>query len=81
MGRHKTLSQYDADDDASPQARQRRNAVTRDNREPSTRRMAPGGGNCWCFAPYGHSWPGKDEGAPHPRPAVLGMPFENTERW
>jgi hypothetical protein len=81
MGRHKTLSQYDADDDASPFARQERARVTRDNREPSTRRMAPGSGCCWCFAPYGHSWPGKDSGAPHPRPAVLGAPFEGTERW
>lgn len=24
-------------------------------------------GGCWCGETYGHDWPGKDEGAPHPR--------------
>lgn len=26
-----------------------------------------GGGGCWCGDPWGHDWPGKDDGAPHPR--------------
>lgn len=26
-----------------------------------------GGADCWCGAPYGHDWPGRDDGAPHPR--------------
>jgi hypothetical protein len=25
-----------------------------------------GGRGCWCGQPYGHDWPGKDDGAPHP---------------
>lgn len=24
-------------------------------------------GGCWCGEPSGHDWPGKAEGAPHPR--------------
>ncbi|MEV7422848.1 hypothetical protein [Streptomyces sp. NPDC091212] len=22
---------------------------------------------CWCGEPYGHDWPGRADGAPHPR--------------
>ena len=25
------------------------------------------GDGCWCGEPNGHDWPGKDEGAPHPK--------------
>ena len=25
------------------------------------------GTTCWCGEPMGHDWPGRDEGAPHPR--------------
>ncbi len=25
------------------------------------------GGVCWCEQPNGHDWPGKTDGAPHPR--------------
>ena len=64
---NRTLEQYDRSDDASPQARWARTLARRDNREPSTRRIAPGGGRCWCGADYGHDWPGKAGGAPHPR--------------
>jgi len=41
----------------------------RDNRVPGTRDEDPalGGGDCWCGEPDGHPWPGKLEGAPHPR--------------
>lgn len=47
---------------------------------PRARRTPPEGGkayvgaedtiaafDCWCGGPFGHDWPGKDEGAPHPR--------------
>jgi hypothetical protein len=26
-----------------------------------------GSGNCWCGEAPGHDWPGKADGAPHPR--------------
>jgi hypothetical protein len=46
----------------------------RDNREPSTRRLAPGAdGRCWCGALLWHDWPGKADGAPHPRVAPDGL--------
>jgi hypothetical protein len=65
-----TLSDYDRSGDASPQARQARRALNRpDNREPSTRPERPplGIDGCWCGGQYGHYWPGKAGGAPHPR--------------
>jgi hypothetical protein len=61
------LSDYDRDADASPQARQRRRLLRRDNREPGTRTRAIAGDGCWCGEPWPHDWPGKDEGRPHPR--------------
>jgi hypothetical protein len=39
----------------------------RDNREPSTRGNVKYGTGCWCGEPFGHDWPGKGDGAPHPR--------------
>lgn len=44
----------------------------RDNREPSTTRRplmlgTPDDVRCWCGEPLDHPWPGKDDGAPHPR--------------
>ena len=39
----------------------------RDNRELSTRQAVIGSCNCWCGELPGHSWPGKADGAPHPR--------------
>jgi hypothetical protein len=39
----------------------------RDNREPSTKRLAVGGNCCWCGREKYHEWPGMAEGAPHPR--------------
>lgn len=50
----------------SPQAR----PSFRDNREPSTKRLPPHCGGCWCGEPFPHRWPGKDAGAPHPREAT-----------
>lgn len=43
-----------------------------DNRHPDTipgARILPEGTEprCWCGGGYPHDWPGKDEGAPHPR--------------
>lgn len=40
-----------------------------DNREPSTRHDVLAGDGCWCGEPFGHDWPGKADGAPHPRGA------------
>ena len=68
MTRLPGLSAYDRQGDATPQARQARGLVWRDNREPSTKRRAIAAGGCWCDEPYGHDWPGKADGAPHPRP-------------
>jgi hypothetical protein len=40
----------------------------RDNREPSTVGVsALSAGGCWCGEKNGHDWPGKADGAPHPR--------------
>lgn len=68
MTRLPGLSAYDQSDDATPQARRARAAVAADNREPSTRRGAIGGGGCWCGEPNDHDWPGKADGAAHPQP-------------
>jgi hypothetical protein len=68
MTRLPGLSAYDRQGDATPQARRARGLVWRDNREPSTKRQAIAAGGCWCDEPYGHDWPGKADGAPHPRP-------------
>lgn len=43
-----------------------------DNRDPATipRPLmvgTPDDLRCWCLKPLGHDWPGKDDGAPHPR--------------
>ena len=68
MTRLPGLSAYDRQKDATPQARQARELLWRDNREPSTRDRVLSAGGCWCDEPYGHDWPGKADGAPHPRP-------------
>jgi hypothetical protein len=52
--------------DASNRAKWAR-VTFRDNRDSSTRRLPPHCGGCWCGAPNGHDWPGKDEGEAHPR--------------
>lgn len=68
------LDAYDRDGDASPQARRDRSRMTRpDNRVPGTRPEydRPLGiyGECWCGQQNDHDWPGKADGAPHPREA------------
>jgi hypothetical protein len=62
------LSAYDRQQDATPQARQALGLLWRDNREPSTRGRVLSAGGCWCGELYGHDWPGKSDGGPHPRP-------------
>jgi hypothetical protein len=49
-----------------------RRARFADNRDPATTRRplmvgTPDDKRCWCLQPLGHDWPGKDDGAPHPR--------------
>lgn len=69
MSRLPSLSDYDRSTDASPQARQARAAL----RKPDTwYRPLTGGGGCWCGQSYGHDWPGKADGEPHPRLVKLG---------
>ena len=75
---NRTLEQYDRSGDATPQARAARRF---ENKDPASYQRvlgSGGGGGCWCGADYGHPWPGKDEGAPHPRDwpgRVNGHPF------
>ena len=40
----------------------------RDNRVEETKSASAHGHGCWCGEPYPHTWPGQDEGAPHPAP-------------
>ncbi|WP_329214866.1 hypothetical protein OG352_05380 [Streptomyces sp. NBC_01485] len=44
----------------------------RDSRDPSTTGPpfmvgTPDDPRCWCLEPLDHDWPGKADGAPHPR--------------
>lgn len=43
--------------------------------EPELKTISAGG--CWCGVPLDHGWPGKGEGAPHPRPTRP----DGTPRW
>jgi len=73
-----SLDDYDRSGDATPQAR-------------AYRRYARGSyvsdgpvlhcGGCWCGGEYGHTWPGSDDGTPHPRDwpgRVNGHPFREA---
>ena len=75
MGWHPALDDIEAsagETDAHARTAGRRRQ--RDNREPSTRRLAPGAaGRCWCGDLLGHDWEGKRSGAPHPRVAPDGL--------
>lgn len=53
---------YDGIDSKSPAPK-----VRVADREPAIRVMAGVNLGCWCGQSYGHDWPGKSEGAPHPR--------------
>lgn len=35
--------------------------------DPDPARGVIAAGGCWCGEDHGHDWPGKTEGAPHPR--------------
>ena len=37
------------------------------------------GAGCWCGGPFGHDWPGQDQGAPHPRKDWDGPGAEGAE--
>jgi hypothetical protein len=60
----KGLSQYDKSRDTTPQARAARFAA---NKGPADYLRTIAGPGCWCGGELGHDWPGRDEGAPHPR--------------
>lgn len=59
------LSRYDSSRDATPQARQARHALMGGAKQELPLLGVTGG--CWCGEEQGHDWPGKAEGAPHPR--------------
>lgn len=49
-------------------------ASKRDNRDPATRDAVLAElDRCWCGDPSGHGWPGKADGAPHPRVLPEGL--------
>jgi len=50
--------------DATPQARQARAFADKDAAPYSP---LLGSGGCWCGETFGHDWPGKIDGRPHPR--------------
>lgn len=65
MSRHLTLSEIEDRFD-SPWTRPR--PPTEAQRRESALTMPLGSGDCWCGeAEAWHDWPGKDDGAPHPR--------------
>ena len=45
----------------------------RGGRDPATRNGAIAGSGCWCGDLNGHDWPGKADGAPHPRVLPEGL--------
>jgi hypothetical protein len=53
---------------AAAKSRAKKRKVKKDDREPETRGPVKAIlGRCWCGEDYGHSWPGKSRGEPHPR--------------
>lgn len=58
------LDGYDKSKDAAWEGRAARAVLLRDP-PPHTRVLASPG--CWCGERFGHDWPGKADGAPHPR--------------
>jgi len=73
--RYPTLSQLEQHPDPYRPGGERRTSdrlFWRDNRVPGTGpRDTPLGslGGCWCGEKKNHDWPGKADGAPHPREA------------
>ena len=64
MAWHPTLSSIERKTDL-PQDRPR--PVTGTQRREAALMPVGSWENCWCGEPIGHSWPGSDDGAPHPR--------------
>lgn len=61
------LSGYDKSDDAAWEGRTRRAATHGTGRGTGEGLRVIYGPGCWCGERNGHDWPGKAEGAPHPR--------------
>lgn len=59
------LDGYDRSKDAAWEGRQARAAVN--GRPVNWGEPVIAGDGCWCGEPFGHDWPGKADGAPHPR--------------
>lgn len=70
MSRLPSLSEYDRSADVSPQARSERRGL--DGGAMAARMPVIAGPGCWCGEPQGHDWPGKADGAPHPRAGRSG---------
>lgn len=64
MSRHLTLSELEDRADSPWQSRFR--PYTDTQRRESVHEPF-GSTDCWCGELLGHDWPGKDDGAPHPR--------------
>ncbi|MFJ2178915.1 hypothetical protein ACIOHE_39230 [Streptomyces sp. NPDC087851] len=52
---------------ASAAAKYRRQAARADRDQTPVSATLGTRGACWCGEPYGHDWPGRADGAPHPR--------------
>jgi hypothetical protein len=61
------MSNLNYDTDATPQARAARNFAEHGGSKMALGRTLGWLGGCWCGQPQGHDWPGRAEGAPHPR--------------
>lgn len=55
---------------ANRSSRAKKRVTAPENRTVETMRRPLSGGGCWCQLPAAHDWPGRDEGAPHPRRAM-----------
>lgn len=69
MSWHRTLSSYDKVDDR-PLTRPAKYARQTNQDGEATLGWL---GGCWCGLPMGHDWPGKDDGAPHPRDMIQAL--------
>jgi len=68
MAWHPTLDDLERRSDAPWTRPRHREPVYAEGTRPGD--MAAGGCGCWCGEPQGHAWPGKANGAPHPREAT-----------
>jgi hypothetical protein len=58
------LRGYDRSKDAAWEGRSARNFA---RKAPAPQWPVLDAGGCWCGEKFGHDWPGKQHGAPHPR--------------